>query len=99
MLHLEWVSSDSVRRLRIQGELAAETVERFEAAAGAPPSGGRLVVDCQGLSFIDSTGTNALLLALLRWRRDGRSVELTNLADEIYEMFEWLGVFEALDAS
>lgn len=100
MLQIHWEATESERLLRLVGELAIESVEAFEASTRAlEPGELKVVLDCQELLFIDSTGTNALLMTALRWRREGRMVAIVNLNEEIQEMLDLLGFFEVLAAA
>jgi anti-anti-sigma factor len=83
-------------RLHIEGELALETVDQLSRAVEQIGDRSPLYLDCRGLSFIDSTGVNALLQAALRWVQRGLEVHVENLSQELYEMLEMLGFFEVL---
>ncbi|GAA2745899.1 MULTISPECIES: STAS domain-containing protein [Kitasatospora] len=90
--------------LRPEGELDHDSVgplrDALEERLADPPQ--RIVVDCSGLSFCDSTGLNLLLRARLRAEPAGgrlmlaaptpivaRMLEITG-ADEVVEVFATL---------
>ncbi|MEV7617430.1 STAS domain-containing protein [Streptomyces sp. NPDC089799] len=78
----------------LSGELDYDTADPLRAAlegalAGAGPT--RLVVDCAGLRFCDSTGLNVLLRARLAARATGGSVELAEVPDQAARLFRVTG--------
>lgn len=83
--------------LRIDGDLALETVDQLVATVRQLTPLPRFVeVDCLGLRFVDSTGVNALLQAVLGWKQKGASVSVVQMGAEIREMLDLLGFFEVL---
>lgn len=79
--------------LFLSGELDHDTAGplRNVLAQQLRAGAGRIVVDCAGLRFCDSTGLNVLLHARLSARkRDGR-VELAALRPAVARMFEITG--------
>jgi anti-anti-sigma factor len=84
--------------LRLDGDLALETVDQLvDTVRQLTPLPGSVEVDCLGLRFVDSTGVNALLQAVLGWKQKGASVSLVRLGEEIREMLDLLGFFEVLE--
>lgn len=75
------------------GELDHHTADVFREQldrcvdAGHP----RLVVDCSGLQFCDSTGLNVLLGARLRAQAAGGSVHLAEMNPVVARVFEITG--------
>ncbi|MFD7922353.1 STAS domain-containing protein [Streptomyces sp. NPDC059740] len=65
----------------------------------------RLVVDCAGLEFMDSTGLNVLLGARLTVEAEGGAVHLANMQPVVARVFEItgadavFGVHDSLDAA
>ncbi|MEU4348132.1 STAS domain-containing protein [Streptomyces sp. NPDC023838] len=80
--------------LSLTGELDHDTVEPLRVAlteqiAAAPE---RIVVDCAGLRFCDSTGLNALLRARAAASQTaGAGIELAALQAPVARMFEITG--------
>lgn len=83
------------RVLRVEGELALGTAERLREEGGLAVGDGALLIDLEGVTFLDSSGLRALLeiqrlafardcpMALLRPARPvTRVLELTHLRDE-----------------
>lgn len=98
MLTLTSTQDDAVLTLNVSGELALETGESFGRAIQQLPSDIRSVrVNCEELTFIDSTGVNALLQAALRWHKAGVDVHVERLSEELRDMLTVLGFFEVLD--
>jgi anti-anti-sigma factor len=86
--------------LSLEGELALETVDQFATfTAAVDPDVRKAVIDCTGLTFLDSTGTNALLQIVLQWKRAGREVHVCHLSEDLHEMLDILGFFELLGES
>lgn len=83
--------------IAVDGELAIETVDAFESGTAQLSAPGRPVdLDCSALSFVDSTGVNALLKVALRWRNAGIVFTISNLSSDLKEMLGVLGFFEVV---
>jgi anti-sigma B factor antagonist len=68
---------ESVRALRVEGELDLATAPELDQLLGdATAAGGPLVVDATGLSYMDSTGIHSLLHAAQLVARRGWCVYL-----------------------
>jgi len=97
MLKLTAQHQGDLLSLGMEGELALESVEEFLAAVSQyTPQVQRLQLDCRGLVFVDSTGMNALLQVVLRWRRAQVQIQVVNLADDLHDMLDILGFFDVL---
>ncbi|MGW4806861.1 STAS domain-containing protein [Kitasatospora sp. NPDC004272] len=85
--------------VRPEGELDHDSVgplrEALERAVADPP--GRLVVDCGGLGFCDSTGLNLLLRAHAAALRAGLPLLLAAPGPVVARMLEITGADEVLD--
>jgi anti-sigma B factor antagonist len=94
------LSSDGVTVLRLEGELdlAAAPQLRAELDEVTDDSGtSSLTLDLAGVSFIDSTGLQELLVALRRLRDRGGTLVLTNprpIAMRLFEITGLIGVFD-----
>ncbi|MFD7031646.1 STAS domain-containing protein [Streptomyces sp. NPDC059917] len=80
--------------LTLSGELDHDTAGPLRAALEAALSGdggSRLLIDCAGLGFCDSTGLNALLRARLAARETGARLELAGLRQPVARMFRTTG--------
>lgn len=78
--------------LAVTGELDHDTVAPLkEALAEHAGAGQRVVVDCAGLRFCDSTGLNVLLRARLRMLGEGGRLDLAGLRPPVDRMFEITG--------
>ncbi|MGW5346373.1 anti-sigma factor antagonist [Streptomyces sp. HUAS TT3] len=80
--------------LLLSGELDHDTAEPLRAALEAALAAGgpvRLVIDCAGLAFCDSTGLNMLLRARLAAEAAGGSVELSGLGRQVARMLRLTG--------
>ncbi|MFD3663716.1 STAS domain-containing protein [Streptomyces sp. NPDC058659] len=80
--------------LLLSGELDHETVGPLRNALKEHHAVARLVVDCSGLRFCDSTGLNVLLRARLRMAAGGGRVELSGLRPPVDRMFEITGALK-----
>lgn len=56
-----------------------------------------IILDCAGLSYIDSTGLGILLGALKRVRQNNRQVYVRNLKDSIRKLFRITGLDRAFN--
>ncbi|MEX0168294.1 STAS domain-containing protein [Streptomyces sp. LMG1-1-1.1] len=77
--------------LLLSGELDHDTAAPLRNALEENSARGRLVVDCSGLGFCDSTGLNLLLRARLRHLAEGGRVDLAGLRPPVDRMFEITG--------
>ncbi|MEU3396603.1 STAS domain-containing protein [Streptomyces filamentosus] len=75
------------------GELDHDTVEPLRTALEKHEDAPRIVVDCSGLDFCDSTGLNLLLRARARAVEAGGELDLAGLRAPVDRMFEITGVF------
>jgi anti-anti-sigma factor len=75
------------------GELDHHTADVLAEPLGAAVDAGvkRLVVDCAGLAFCDSTGLNVLLGARLRAEAIGGAVHLAAMRPTVARVFEITG--------
>ncbi|MEU7026422.1 STAS domain-containing protein [Streptomyces sp. NPDC046275] len=78
--------------LALSGELDHDTAGPLrDALAAHGTDGERIVVDCSGLGFCDSTGLNVLLRARLRLTRNGGRLDIAGLRPPVDRMFEITG--------
>jgi anti-anti-sigma factor len=75
------------------GELDHHTADLLSGPLDAALDAGtsRLVIDCSGLEFCDSTGLNVLLSARLRAEAAGGSVHLAAMQPTVARVFEITG--------
>ncbi|MEU3606771.1 STAS domain-containing protein [Streptomyces sp. NPDC035033] len=73
------------------GELDHDTVEPLRTALEKHEDAARIVVDCAGLDFCDSTGLNLLLRARARALEAGATLDLAGLRPPVDRMFEITG--------
>jgi anti-anti-sigma factor len=74
-------------------------VDQFERrlAVDETPEGGRFVLDLRGLTFIDSSGLRALIMADQRIRGDGGSFIVVRGTDRVNEVMEMTGVAQRME--
>ncbi|MFG3349877.1 STAS domain-containing protein [Streptomyces sp. NPDC048018] len=77
--------------LAVTGELDHDTAAPLREALEEQDDGERVVVDCSGLRFCDSTGLNVLLRARLRMLDGGGRLDLAGLRPPVDRMFEITG--------
>ncbi|MEU6947723.1 STAS domain-containing protein [Streptomyces sp. NPDC046316] len=78
--------------LSLAGELDHDTADTLRSALEERIGGAvRILVDCEKLSFCDSTGLNVLLRARLRALEEGGRLELAALRPPVARMFEITG--------
>ncbi|SDN86099.1 STAS domain-containing protein [Actinacidiphila guanduensis] len=92
-LHVDVTRHGRSTVLTPSGELDHHTAEVLaEPIAAAVDAGAtRLVVDCSGLEFCDSTGLNVLLGARLRVEELGGEVHLAAMRPTVSRVFEITG--------
>ena len=86
------------RRFFLRGEIdvstASETRRRLEPILVS--SNDDVVIDCCGLSFIDSSGVAILTSALRSLESQGRRLRVTNADRTVEQILEVLGLAEPL---
>jgi anti-anti-sigma factor len=88
-----------VRLLRVTGELDLAGVDRFEQLlAGNEATGpATIVLDMRGLTFIDSSGLRALIMADQRVRAGGGRFIVVRGSDRVNEVLEVSGVAKRIE--
>jgi anti-anti-sigma factor len=98
---LEIAVSDSggVRLLRLKGELDMAGVERFERllTGGQTPGAATFVLDMRELTFIDSSGLRALIMADQRVRAEGGRFIVVRGPDRVDQVLEMTGVARRIE--
>jgi len=98
LLTISTVERDSGVCVIAQGELDLSTAPLLEAAilaAEATPAT-EIVVDIDGVSFIDSTGLRSLIEAQLRSQQDSRRLRLTRGSPQAQRLFALAAVEHVL---
>lgn len=83
-------------RIRLEGELDIDTLPELVAALDSADPVATVVLDCEALDFIDSTGVGYLLRWGLRRKTEGRELQVINLKPDIWETLNTLGFFTVL---
>jgi anti-sigma B factor antagonist len=88
-----------MRLLRLTGELDMAGIDRFERLliADAFPEAGTFVVDMRGLTFIDSSGLRALIIADKRVRAEGGRFVVVRGSEQVNEVLEMTGVAKQIE--
>ena len=88
-----------MRILRLAGELDLGGIDEFERllAAGEGPEGGTVVLDLRELTFIDSSGLRALIMADQRVRADGGRFIVVRGQQRVNEVLEMTGVAQRME--
>jgi anti-anti-sigma factor len=94
VLEIDVADREGLRVLRLKGELDMAGVEQFERllSADRAPEAGKIVVDLRGLTFIDSSGLRALIMADQRVRDDGGRFVVVRGSDRVNQVLEMTGV-------
>ena len=85
--------------MRLTGELDMAGVDRFERllAADQAPETGRFVLDLRELTFIDSSGLRALIMADQRVRSEGGRFTVVRGPERVNEVMEMSGVAQHIE--
>ena len=88
-----------MRLLRLNGELDMAGVDHFERlrAADRVPETGTFVLDLRELTFIDSSGLRALIMADQRVRSEGGRFIVVRGPDRVNQVMEMTGVAQHLE--
>jgi anti-sigma B factor antagonist len=93
ILRLQTSSRDGTLRLALSGEFDIAGVEKFETALSEAGGEHReLVIDLSGLSFIDSSGIRAILVADRSLRERGVPVKVVKPGPLVHRVFELSGL-------
>jgi anti-anti-sigma factor len=97
------VESDADRvRIRVRGEIdlaVADNLQKWiSEAIGATPGVSEAVVDLAAVTFLDSTGIRALVLAQRDARENGVPMRISGARGRVEMVLKLTGVFELLTA-
>jgi len=92
---------DSAAVVRLQGRLTKRDVGLFAAKLEATRDAGRarVIVDLDGVDYIDSTGLGAIVIEADACRDAGGDLAACNLQHAVVQMVELLGLSEILKVS
>ena len=99
MLEIAVSETGGVRLLRLTGELDMAGVDQLERllSPDQTPEGATFVIDMRGLSFIDSSGLRALIMADERVRDEGGRFIVVRGPDRVNEILEMTGVAQRIE--
>ena len=87
-----------MRLLRLTGELDMAGVDRFERlTTDQIPEVATLVLDLRQLTFIDSSGLRALIMADQRVRAEGGRFIVVRGPDQVNQVLEMTGVGQRIE--
>jgi anti-sigma B factor antagonist len=100
-LHLGTSERDGVMVLSAQGEIDVATAPqlRQEIVEIASAGSGPLVVDLDGVDFLDSTGLGVLVSGLKRFRTLGTDLLLVSTRTRVLRVFEITGLMQVFSIS
>lgn len=97
MLRVELTRNGSEVRVAVTGELDISTVQTLrDALISQRVPGRQILLDLSGLSFMDSTGLQALLEADAAARADGHLLSITSLSRSARRVLEVSGTLDRL---
>ena len=82
--------------MRLSGELDLAGVDQFERLL-TDPAPGTYILDMRGLTFIDSSGLRALIMADQRVRGEGGRFIVVRGPDRVNEVLEVTGVARQIE--
>ena len=99
LLEIAVSENGSVRQLRLTGELDLAGVDRFERllTTDQTPGVATFVLDLRKLTFIDSSGLRALIMADQRVRAEGGRFIVVRGPDRVNEVLEMTGVAQRIE--
>jgi anti-sigma B factor antagonist len=99
VLEIAVSETGGVRLLRLTGELDMAGVDQLEwlLTPHQTPEGATFVIDMRGLSFIDSSGLRALIMADERVRDEGGRFIVVRGPDRVNEILEMTGVAQRIE--
>jgi anti-sigma B factor antagonist len=91
-------TSDDEVRLYLRGELDMASADDLSRALEAVSAGSASIVfDCGGLSYCDSYGVRAILLAARRCREESRLLRIEHATGRTRQILEISGVTQLVD--
>jgi anti-sigma B factor antagonist len=99
LLEIDVSERGGMRLLRLTGELDMAGVDRFErlVTADHPSEAGMFVIDLRGLTFIDSSGLRALIMADQQVRAEGGRFVVVRGPQRVNEVLEMTGVARQIE--
>ncbi|HEY6638074.1 MAG TPA: STAS domain-containing protein [Solirubrobacterales bacterium] len=99
MLEIAVSESGGVRLVRLTGELDMAGVNHFDRQLGADGAleAKTFVLDLRGLTFIDSSGLRALIMADDRVRAGGGRFVVVRGSDRVNQVMEMTGVAQRIE--
>lgn len=84
---------DDLAILSLEGYLDAHTAPEFEDAVQKEIDAGhkKLIVDCQGLTYISSAGLGVFMSFLEELRESGGDIKICGPSPKVLQVFEILG--------
>lgn len=84
---------DNLAILSLEGYLDAHTAPEFENAVQKEIDAGhkKLIVDCQGLTYISSAGLGVFMSFLEELRESGGDIKICGPSPKVLQVFEILG--------
>jgi anti-sigma B factor antagonist len=85
--------------VRLTGELDMAGVDRFERSltSDQSPEAGTFVLDLRALTFIDSSGLRAVIMADQRVRSEGGRFVVVRGSDRVNQVMEMTGVAQRIE--
>lgn len=93
------VEKESVCTLRVSGVLDYSTMGTFiEEVHSIKEGTKKVIIDFEGLDFIDSTGIGAIINLVHEANEKKFKVELVGINEENEVVFDMIGVFEIIES-
>lgn len=93
MLEIQISGKGKSKVVSLIGELDIATVDKFKKSVeDACEVDYGIIIDMERLSFVDSTGVGGLLSVVKSLKHDNISVKVSNVSEEVYEVFDLLGL-------
>lgn len=85
--------------IRLSGEIDAYTAPQLKdkLLSFTKNNGNFVQVDMESVSYMDSTGLGVFISALKSTKENGSQMELINLSDRVYRVFQITGLDEIMD--
>jgi len=97
VLEIKRLFGEKGAMLALRGELDLSTVGYFtQALEQALHQHNSVILNLEGLAFLDSSGVGGLMRALNKARAGGKTVSVAGVRPEVNEVFEIMGLKETL---
>ncbi|MEI6314468.1 MAG: STAS domain-containing protein [Syntrophus sp. (in: bacteria)] len=98
-MNINHIMIDDIGIVTVRGNMSADAIEktRGEIESLVAKDGQKLILDMEGVAFIDSAGIGAVVYLVKKCRHSGGAVKIANVQGMVKDVFRMAGLDKALD--